>query len=72
MPVILAAWETEIKRIMAQGQLRKKKMCARPHLHGKKLGILVNTCHPSYDSKCAIGGPQYRPTWTKSKRLSPK
>jgi hypothetical protein len=26
-------------------------MFSRPHLGGKKLGMAVNTCHPSYDRK---------------------
>jgi hypothetical protein len=45
MAVILATWEIEIRRIVVQGQPGKSSQ--RPHLKGKKLGV-VDTCHPSY------------------------
>jgi hypothetical protein len=46
MPVIPATWKAEIRRIMVLGQPGQKKF-ARPHLNGKNLGVVVQTCHPS-------------------------
>jgi hypothetical protein len=36
-----------------QANLGKKFV--RPHLSGKKLGMVVNSCHPSDREKCKIG-----------------
>jgi hypothetical protein len=71
-PVIPATWEAKIGRIMDQGQLSQKKKVARTHLHGKKLGMVVSTCYPSYGEKGKIGGLQSRPAWTKIRTSSPK
>jgi hypothetical protein len=38
----------------------------RPHLNGKKLGMVSCTCQPSYGRKHKIGGPGPRPDWAKS------
>jgi hypothetical protein len=46
MPVILATWEAQIKKIMVPCQSEKKKF-ARPQLSRKKLDMVVYTCHPS-------------------------
>jgi hypothetical protein len=48
MPVILPTWEAEIGRIMVQRQSRK---IVRPPSQWKKLGIVVQDCHPSYCGK---------------------
>jgi hypothetical protein len=44
----------------------------RPHLNGKKMGMVVHACHPSYRRKLKIRGLQSRLVWAKSKTLSPK
>jgi hypothetical protein len=41
-PVILAAWEAEIRRITVQDQLRQK-VCKTPISTEKKLGLVVHT-----------------------------
>jgi hypothetical protein len=41
------------------------KMFVRPHLNGKKLGMVVLACHPSYGKKHNIGR-QY-PCWPRQK-----
>jgi hypothetical protein len=43
MPVILANWEEEIRRIMVQGQPTQVQQ-----LTSKKLDAVAHTCHPSY------------------------
>jgi hypothetical protein len=40
MPVILATWKAEIRRIMVPGQPRQK-MFERLHLNGKKEGVVA-------------------------------
>jgi hypothetical protein len=39
-----------------------------PHLNGKKLDVVVCTCHPIYSGKCKIGSWS---AWAKYKTLSP-
>jgi hypothetical protein len=48
------------------------KEFVRLHFSGKKLGVVVHICHPSDGKKLTIGEPWYRPSWAKSKILSPK
>jgi hypothetical protein len=43
MPVIVAAWEVEIR----QFEISLAKMPVKPHLNGKKLGELVWACYLS-------------------------
>jgi hypothetical protein len=66
-PVPLTTWKAEIRRISVPGQPRQKTF-ARPHLNGKKLGLVAQTCHPSYDGKYKLGGSWSRLTWTKETR----
>jgi hypothetical protein len=47
MPGILATWEAGIRRIVVPGQPGQKSL-QDPHLNGKKLGVVVHTCHLSY------------------------
>jgi hypothetical protein len=54
-PVIPATWEAEIRRIKVLSQSRQKELM-RPHLHRKKLGMVVHACHPSNGGKCKIRG----------------
>jgi hypothetical protein len=49
---------------MVKGQPGQKTL-ARPHLKGKKLGMVVHTCHPSDGGKIKTGGSQSRPVWAK-------
>jgi hypothetical protein len=72
MPIILAGWKAEIWKIEAQDQPRLKEFMRCPHLSEnekkKKLGMVVDACHPSYSK---------RHKWevhvqAKSKILSPK
>jgi hypothetical protein len=42
------------------------KKFGRPHLDGKKLGVVAHACHPSAGRKHKIGGPWSRPVRTKS------
>jgi ribosomal protein L31 len=58
MSLILAIWETEIRRIVVSGQHRqKKKKSWQNHITTeKKLSIEVHACHPSYAGKTKIGG----------------
>jgi hypothetical protein len=51
MPVIPSYMENEVERITVPGQPRQK----RPHLHGKKLGVVALACHSSNDKKPEIG-----------------
>jgi hypothetical protein len=55
MPIILATWEAKIRRIGVPGQAQTK-MFVRPHLHGKKLVMVVHACHSSDGRKHKIGG----------------
>jgi hypothetical protein len=41
-------------------------MFVRPHLDGKKLGMVAHVCHPSYSRKCKIGGLLSRMEWARS------
>jgi hypothetical protein len=59
MPIILATWEAEIRRILVQSQ-PGQKMFARPHLNGKKLGMMTCACHPGDRGRHKIGGSQFR------------
>jgi hypothetical protein len=52
MPVILATWEAEIRRITVRGQLGQK--VRDPLLNGKKLGMVVHACHPRDGRKLKI------------------
>jgi hypothetical protein len=69
--IILATQEAEI-RITVGGNLG---CCGggslRLYLNGKKLGMVVHACHPSYGRKLKIGGSESRPAWAKSESLSP-
>jgi hypothetical protein len=60
-----AMQESEIWKIIVSGQPGQKKF-ARPHLSGKRLDVVLHTCHPSHGKK------QSRPAWTRSKILFPK
>jgi hypothetical protein len=51
---------------------KKKKKLLRPHLNGKKLGMVAHACHPSDIRKPKIGGLQSGPALAKSKTLSSK
>jgi hypothetical protein len=53
MPVIPATWEAEIKRIVVSRKPRQKSS-QDPSLNREKLGVVVHTCHPSYDGKYKI------------------
>jgi hypothetical protein len=55
MPVVLIAWEAEIRLFMVPGQPGQENFM-RPYLSGKKLEMVVHTCHPSYCRKLKIGG----------------
>jgi hypothetical protein len=46
-PAILAIWKAEIRRIFVQGHLK----VGRPHLNGKKLGVVAHTIHLSNSRK---------------------
>jgi hypothetical protein len=59
MPVILAIWEAEIKRIGVQGQLRQKCLQDR-NLNGKKAGKTAHAYHSSEDGKNKIGESRSR------------
>jgi hypothetical protein len=43
--------ETEIRELRFHA-IPGKKICETPHLNGKKLGVSVGPCHPSYGGKC--------------------
>jgi hypothetical protein len=66
MSVILAVWEVDIGRIMALGQARQEKF-ARPHLNGKKVGVVVYALLSQQRRKHKIGGSQSRQVWAKIK-----
>jgi hypothetical protein len=55
-PVILATWETEIRRVTVQAQPGIE--FSRPHPNQKKLGVVVCTCGLSY-----AGGGKWRITF---------
>jgi hypothetical protein len=44
MPVILASWEDEIRRVTVSGQPGQKKFM-RLHLKRKKLDVIEYDCH---------------------------
>jgi hypothetical protein len=44
----------------------------RPHLNGKKLGMVANVYHPTYSRKYKIGESWSSPTWAKSEILFQK
>jgi hypothetical protein len=70
MPVILATWEAEIRRITFAGQ-PIKKVCKTPS-QCKKLGVVTCTCHSSNCRKLKIGRSQFKLVWEESKTLSTK
>jgi hypothetical protein len=70
MPVILATLEAEFRRILVPCQPGQKKF-ARLHINGKKLGVVMNTCHPSNGGKHKIR-LWSRSAWGKSENLPPK
>jgi hypothetical protein len=47
-------------------------MFVRPHLSGKKLGMVVCDCHPNDEGKLKTGVLLSRLAWAKSKTLPPK
>jgi hypothetical protein len=49
----------------------RAKKFVRPHLNGKKLGVVVCTCHPSDGRRLKIGGSWSSLPWAKSKTLFP-
>jgi hypothetical protein len=61
MSINLSSWEGEIGRIMVPGQTGRRVELVRPYLIGKKIGILLYTCHPINSRKYKIGGLQSRP-----------
>jgi hypothetical protein len=67
MPVIVATWEVETRRIMVSGQLISKE---RPHLKGKKLGVLAHARHPSNGGKQKAREVWSRPARAKSETIS--
>jgi hypothetical protein len=73
LPVILAILKAEIERILVPGQpgpkKKKKKKLVRPHLSGKKLGVVVYLCHPSDGGRHKIVRSQPKLTGRKSKNL---
>jgi hypothetical protein len=48
------------------------KKFSRPHFTGKKLGIVLQACHPSYGEKCSISLLWFRLSWAQCETLSPK
>jgi hypothetical protein len=72
IPVILATWEDEIRRIKYNAS-PGKEVLQNPVPMKKKLGVVVCTCHPSYGGKYKIlAGLLSRLVWAKSKTLSLK
>jgi hypothetical protein len=67
MPVILATWEAEIRRMQLKVSLGKKY--SRPHLN-QYLGVVTCACHPSCYGKHEIRGSQSRLAQAKSKIIS--
>jgi hypothetical protein len=62
-------WEAEIGKVEVPSQPRQKKKVWRPHIHGKKLGVVTCACYPSHRRMLKIGG--YRPlAWAKRETLS--
>jgi hypothetical protein len=43
-----------------------------PHFNGKRLGMMVHTCHSTYLRKYEIGESKFSPFHAESKTLSPK
>jgi hypothetical protein len=66
--VILATWETEIRRIVVPGQPVQKKVRETPHLNRKKSYVVVQACHPSDSGKLKKGW-RFRLAWAKSESL---
>jgi hypothetical protein len=71
MPIILATWEAEIRRITGS-RPALAKMFGDSISMEKKLGMMAHTCCPSYERKCKTGGYLSRLAWAKSGTLSPK
>jgi hypothetical protein len=70
MPIFLASWEAEIKRITVLEQPKqKKKFHETPSLQ-KKLAMVVHACHPSDGRKHKQ--EDCSPAWAKNKTLSSK
>jgi hypothetical protein len=42
----------------------------RPHFNGRKLGVVMHACHPSYGRKHKIGRSQSKLAWAKNMILS--
>jgi hypothetical protein len=62
MPIILATWEAEIgRRMEGQGQPGLKGKFSYHISIGKKLGVLVHTCHLPYSRKLKKEGSCSRP-----------
>jgi hypothetical protein len=64
MPVILATWEMEIRRILVLDQSRQKKVCKTP-CQWKKAGCGVTHLLSSYGGKPKRTGFQSKPAWVK-------
>jgi hypothetical protein len=60
MPIILASWETEIKRIAISGYTRENSLRDFISME-KKFGVVAHAYLPSYGRKHKIGEPQSRP-----------
>jgi hypothetical protein len=68
-PVILLAYEAEIRRTVGPGKSMQK--CLQdPISTEKKLGVVVCICHRSDSRKHKSGGSQSRPAWAKRETLS--
>jgi hypothetical protein len=55
MPVNLANWKAEIRRIMGPGQTGQKKFMRSISMGNKKLSVLAFACHPCYCGQSEIG-----------------
>jgi hypothetical protein len=71
MPIILAMWEADIRRIMVPGQHQQKQF-VRPWLNNNNNKAGHGGCHLSCCRKCKIERLQSRPVWAKSETLSSK
>jgi hypothetical protein len=58
-------------RLHFQANLGKKNS-QKPHLIGKKLGVLAHLCLLRDSEQLNIGGLKSRPAWAKSETVSPK